>query len=163
MSDTNIEVAILMGSKSDLPVVSQAKAVLDEYGVSSDMQVLSAHRTPDALRAYLARAEARGVQVFIACAGMAAHLAGVIASSTVCPVLGVPLVSGSLQGLDALLSTVQMPSGMPVGTLALGEAGAKNAAILAVQILALHNPDYKTRLVEARRQKAAILEAECVG
>ena len=130
-------VAILMGSASDWEIMQVAEQTLDELGIPSDARVISAHRTPERLTRYLADAEPRGIEVVIAGAGAAAHLAGVTAAQTLLPVLGVPLASSDLQGLDALLATVQMPGGVPVATLAIGKAGAKNAGLFAVQLLAL--------------------------
>src|SRR5579863_10043204 len=125
-----------MGSKNDLEVLETARGLLKELGIVHDTRVLSAHRTPDALFAYVAQAESRGVEVFIAGAGGAAHLPGVVAAKTTLPVLGVPIPSGHLLGLDALLAIVQMPKGIPVATFAVGKAGAGNAALFAVAILA---------------------------
>ncbi len=141
-------VAVLMGSKFDEAVMSKCTSMLDYFGVPFETQILSAHRNPAALDDYIQQAGSKGVQVFIAAAGMAAHLAGAVASRTQLPVIGVPLAAGDLQGLDALLSTVQMPSGIPVATVAIGSAGAKNAAILAVRILALHDNKLKNKLSE---------------
>jgi 5-(carboxyamino)imidazole ribonucleotide mutase len=138
-------VAILTGSPSDLPVVLKAREVLDSLNVPNDVRVLSAHRTPRETAEYIAAAEKRGVEVFIACAGMAAHLAGVVAAHTMRPVIGVPIASGALQGVDALLATVQMPPGVPVATV--GVDGAKNAAFLAARIVALTHPELHDRLV----------------
>ena len=144
-------VAILMGSDSDLPVMEAATAVLKELGVPFEMTITSAHRTPDETHHYVTDAEKRGCQVFIAGAGMAAHLAGVVASLTLKPVIGVPLESGSLKGIDALLSTVQMPAGIPVATVAIGKAGAKNAAHLAAQMLSLADPALAQRVIDGRQ------------
>lgn len=144
-------VAILMGSRSDLPVMGKAATVLREFDVSAEVRVLSAHRAPEALAAYVAEAESRGVEVFICAAGMAAHLAGTVAARTTLPVIGVPL-SATLGGLDALLSTVQMPPGVPVATV--GVDAAKNAAYLAVSILALKRPELGERLRAFRRKMA---------
>ncbi len=153
-------VSILMGSDSDLETMRASQEVLKDFGIASDIKVLSAHRTPDALAAYLKDAEAQGVKVFIAAAGMAAHLAGAVSSKTVKPVIGVPLDASSLGGLDALLSTVQMPAGIPVATVAIGKAGAKNAAFLATQILALGDPALAQKLMEQRRKNAEALLAK---
>ena len=131
-----MSVAILMGSDSDLDVVSKAFDVLDSFDVKYSKNVLSAHRTPAEVLNLVNNAESTGIKVFIAAAGMAAHLAGVVAAHTTLPVIGIPIPSGSLNGMDSLLSTVQMPPGIPVATVAIGSSGAKNAAILAVQILA---------------------------
>jgi len=153
-------VAVLMGSKSDWDVMRHAHDTLDQFGIPHECRVLSAHRTPKETAEYVAAAEGRGLEVFIAAAGGAAHLAGVTAAHTVLPVLGVPLESSALQGLDALLSTVQMPGGIPVGTLAIGKAGAVNAALLAVAILGLKRPELRDRLREHRAAKAREILAE---
>lgn len=137
-------VAILTGSPSDLPVVLKGRDVLDGLDIPSDVRVLSAHRTPTETAEYIAAAEREGVEVFIACAGMAAHLAGVVAAHTTLPVIGVPMASGALQGIDALLSTVQMPPGVPVATV--GIDGAKNAAFMAARIVAARHPEVRDRL-----------------
>lgn len=148
-------VGILMGSRSDLEVMKHAAETLEHFGVASEMRVISAHRTPERLRAFLDGAEQRGFVAIIAGAGAAAHLAGVTAAGTLLPVLGVPLSGTSLNGMDALLSTVQMPAGIPVGTLAIGRAGAVNAALLAVAFLALGNPALRKKLADYRAQRAA--------
>lgn len=148
------DVVVLMGSKSDWNVMKAAVETLVEFGVSHEARVLSAHRTPDETARYVRAADAAGTKVFIAAAGMAAHLAGAVAAHTTRPVLGVPLAASALNGLDALLATVQMPAGMPVGTLAIGEAGATNAALLAVSILANERPELRAQLAAARRKKA---------
>lgn len=148
-------VALLMGSDSDLPTVQEAAAVLRGFGVPFEMRVLSAHRTPEDLVGYVKQAEASGVRVFIAAAGGAAHLAGVVAAHTTRPVLGIPIPSGSLGGLDALLATVQMPGGVPVATLAIGPAGARNAGLFAVQVLALGDAALAEQL---KRQRAEQVE-----
>ncbi|MBI3073460.1 MAG: 5-(carboxyamino)imidazole ribonucleotide mutase [Deltaproteobacteria bacterium] len=140
-------VGILTGSPSDLPVVSKAADVLESLGVPAEVRALSAHRTPEETLAYVRTAESRGIRVIIACAGMAAHLAGVVAAHTHLPVIGVPLAAGILNGLDALLSTVQMPPGVPVATV--GIDGVKNAAILAARILALHDARLRKALDDA--------------
>lgn len=151
-------VAVIMGSKSDWGVMEETCQLLDQFNVPHEAKALSAHRTPDALCTYLADAEARGVEVFIAAAGGAAHLPGVIASKTVLPVLGVPMPSSTfVNGLDALLSIVQMPAGIPVGTLAVGKAGAKNAALLAVSILGGKFPAYREALVAYRQEQAKMV------
>lgn len=142
-----------MGSSSDWEVMQHGPATLTELGIPHEVRVLSAHRTPDALEEYVADAEARGCQVFIAAAGGAAHLAGVVASKTLRPVLGVPMET-KLGGLDSLLSTVQMPAGIPVGTLAVGRAGAVNAALLAAAILARSDPGLEARLRRYREEQA---------
>ncbi len=154
MTDSGkIQVAVLMGSKSDWDTMGAVSETLDEFGIPHECRVLSAHRTPEQLVAFMKEAETRGCQVFIAGAGGAAHLAGVVASKTVRPVLGVPITS-ALNGLDSLLSTVQMPGGIPVGTLAIGKAGATNAALLAVSILGTSHPDLLKK-IEAYRKKRA--------
>lgn len=139
-------VVVVMGSKSDWETMRQADEMLAKFEVPHECRVLSAHRTPVETAEYVNQAESRGVEVIIAAAGGAAHLAGVCAAHTVLPVLGVPMESSSLKGLDSLLSTVQMPAGIPVGTLALGPAGARNAALLAVAILATSRPDLREKL-----------------
>ncbi|HOZ50033.1 MAG TPA: 5-(carboxyamino)imidazole ribonucleotide mutase [Candidatus Hydrogenedentes bacterium] len=146
-------VAIIMGSKSDWDAMRQGADILAEFGVPYECRVLSAHRTPDELTAYMKDAEARGCEVFIGGAGGAAHLPGVMAAQTIRPVLGVPMQS-ALQGLDSLLSIVQMPAGIPVGTLALGKAGAANAALLAIAILANSRPEYAEKLAAYRKKRA---------
>ncbi len=135
-----------MGSKSDWPTMEAASQMLDEFGVSHESKIVSAHRTPDLLFEFAKSAEERGIEVIIAGAGGAAHLPGMCASQTVLPVLGVPVESKALKGLDSLLSIAQMPAGVPVGTLAIGQAGAKNAALLAVAILANSRPDLRKKL-----------------
>ncbi len=152
-------VIVLMGSKSDWEVMRQADETLKEFGVPHECRVLSAHRTPAETAEYIAGAETRGVEVVIAAAGGAAHLAGVCAAHTILPVLGVPMESAALKGLDSLLSTVQMPSGIPVGTLAIGPAGARNAALLAVAILGTSRPELREKLRQFRdRQRQKILK-----
>jgi 5-(carboxyamino)imidazole ribonucleotide mutase len=153
-------VAVLMGSKSDWETMRHASEALAEFGVPHESRAMSAHRTPKAVAEYSETAEARGIEVIIAGAGGAAHLAGVIAAHTTMPVLGVPIESKALKGLDSLLSTVQMPGGIPVGTLAIGTAGAKNAALLAVSILANSRPELKEKLKRFREQQAAKVLAE---
>jgi 5-(carboxyamino)imidazole ribonucleotide mutase len=156
------KVAILMGSKSDWETLKSCSEMLSAFGVPHESRVLSAHRSPAALDEYLGQLEKRGVQIVIAAAGGAAHLAGVCASRLGIPVLGVPMPSKHLQGMDSLLSTVQMPKGVPVGTLAIGEAGAANAAILAAQILALHDARLAKALRERRKAEAERIAAERV-
>ncbi len=143
-------VGILMGSASDKEVMAEAAKALEELGVPSEMRVLSAHRTPEAVRAYLREAPRRGIRVLIAGAGMAAHLAGVAGAGSDLPVIGVPINSSALGGLDALLSTVQMPPGIPVATMGIGAAGARNAGLFAARVLALSDP----RLAKAYRRFA---------
>ncbi len=158
MNQTKPLVGILMGSKSDWPTMESAVTTLEELGVPCEVRVLSAHRTPEAALAYAKTAEARGLEVLIAGAGGAAHLAGVLASSTLLPVLGVPLEGGALKGLDALLATVQMPAGIPVGTLAVGKAGATNAALLAAAFLGAKYPTLRETLRAFRdAQEAKVL------
>jgi phosphoribosylamine--glycine ligase len=147
-------VAILMGSDSDLPVMAECARVLEEYGVPYDARVLSAHRTPDAAARYARTAESRGLQVLVAGAGGAAHLAGALAAHSTLPVIGVPLAGSPLSGFDSLLSTVQMPPGVPVATVGVGPMGAKNAGHLAVQMLAVGDAALR-RAVQARRRAMA--------
>lgn len=148
-------VAILIGSASDWPTMKAAADVLAELGIAHETRVCSAHRTPERHREFVLRAEERGFEVIIAGAGAGAHLAGVTAALTLLPVLGVPLEGSPLLGLDALLSTVQMPGGIPVGTLAIGKAGAKNAGLLAAAILARKDPRVREALAAFRRQQTA--------
>jgi len=143
-----------MGSKSDWETMKNASDTLARFGVPHDSRVLSAHRTPQAATEFASGASERGLQVIIAAAGGAAHLAGVLAAHTILPVLGVPMESQMLRGMDSLLSTVQMPAGIPVGTLAIGKPGAINAALLAVAILALQRPDLHQKLEAFRREQA---------
>jgi len=147
----NVQVAILMGSASDLTAMSEAARELKGLGVPFEVEVTSAHRTPDRTAEYVREAEARGVKVFVVGAGMAAHLAGAVAANTTRPVIGVPLPGGVLDGLDALLATVQMPKGIPVATTAVGKAGAGNAGLLAAQILALGDPKLAAKLKAHRK------------
>ena len=148
-------VAILMGSDSDLETMQTTVETLDKFQIAREVRVLSAHRTPEATHAYVRDADARGCAVFIAAAGMAAHLAGTVAALTNKPVIGVPMAAGPLLGQDALLSTVQMPGGIPVACVAIGKAGAKNAAYLAAQILALSDKELVQRLADERKANAA--------
>jgi 5-(carboxyamino)imidazole ribonucleotide mutase len=152
-------VIVIMGSKSDWETMQHADATLTQFGVEHECCVLSAHRTPKETAEYVSKADTRGVEVVIAAAGGAAHLAGVSAAHTVLPVLGVPMTS-ALNGLDSLLSTAQMPGGIPVGTLAIGKAGATNAALLAVEILALSRPELKKKLLDHRKVQADKVLAE---
>jgi len=145
-------ISIIVGSPSDEEVAAHTRKYLDYFGISYDFQILSAHRNAESLSIYLREAERQGVQIFIAQAGMAAHLPGVIAAQTSRPVIGVPLQNSALNGLDALLSEVQMPSGIPVATMAIGKAGAINAAVFAAQILALSHSDLHERLIEFRKR-----------
>ena len=146
------DVAIIMGSQSDWATLKHAKDILEQLGVGCDAKIISAHRTPERLYTFAKEAASHEVQVIIAGAGGAAHLPGMVAAMTHLPVLGVPVQTGALQGMDSLLSIVQMPAGIPVGTLAIGEAGAKNAGILAASIVALHNPKVRKAL-QAFREK----------
>lgn len=154
-------VAVVMGSKSDWETMRAAADTLEQFGVAQESRVMSAHRSPSLASDFASTAESRGVEVIIAAAGGAAHLAGVIAAHTTLPVLGVPMKSDALNGLDSLLSTVQMPAGIPVGTLAIGKAGATNAALLAIAILANSRPELKKKLREFRaQQEKKILETK---
>ncbi len=154
-------VAVLMGSDSDLPVMQEALNVLEAFHIPHEVRILSAHRTPEATRDFVIEADSRGCGVFIAGAGLAAHLAGAVAAHTLRPVIGVPIDSGPLRGLDALLSTVQMPGGIPVATVAIGKAGARNAGHLAAQILALSDDELADGLVRQRAEAAkAVLEKD---
>jgi 5-(carboxyamino)imidazole ribonucleotide mutase len=152
-------VGILMGSTSDWEVMQQAARQLKDFGVPYEARALSAHRTPDQVAEYVRAAAGRGIKVMIAGAGGAAHLAGVVAAHTTLPVLGVPMPSRHLQGLDSLLSTVQMPKGVPVATLAIGDAGAANAGLFAVAILALSDPELARKLQEFRGKQAEAVAA----
>lgn len=147
------KVAIVFGSESDSETMKYASEILDLFGVEYTMAVLSAHRNPEEVRQFAVSAERSGYKVIIAGAGMAAHLAGAIAAYTTLPVIGVPIAASTLGGLDALLSTVQMPSGVPVATMAIGKAGAKNAALFAIEILALLDKDLETKLKEFRARR----------
>jgi 5-(carboxyamino)imidazole ribonucleotide mutase len=155
MAETSPLVAVIMGSKSDWETMRQCDELLLGFGVAHECRVLSAHRTPVEVAEYVSQAESRGIQVIIAAAGGAAHLAGVCAAHTLLPVLGVPMESASLKGMDSLLSTVQMPAGIPVGTLAIGPAGARNAALLAIAILAAGRPELRDRLRQFRADQSA--------
>jgi 5-(carboxyamino)imidazole ribonucleotide mutase len=159
---SNPLVSVVMGSRSDLDVLTPAREVLDMLAIPHEARVLSAHRTPDALFAYIEDAESRGVRVFIAGAGGAAHLPGVIAAKTLCPVLGVPIPSTALFGLDALLSIVQMPKGIPVATFAVGKPGSGNAALFAAAIVGQTHPDIMMRLRDWREAQSKALVAQQV-
>ena len=148
-----------MGSRSDHETMAEAARILDELGVSYEMEIVSAHRTPDRMFSYAEEAESRGLEVIIAGAGGAAHLPGMTASKTVLPVIGVPVLSSALNGIDSLLSIVQMPRGVPVATVAIGKAGAANAGLLAARILATTDPELRERLHAFRRR----MEAEAVA
>ncbi len=167
MADRTVQIGIVLGSASDWPEVAPAVELLQRWQVGHEVVVASAHRSPDRAHAYASEAEGRGLHVIIAVAGAAAHLAGVLASKTILPVIGVPIASSPLQGLDSLLSTAQMPAGVPVATMALGAAGARNAAILAVQILARQDPrlrqrlhDYKEELAQGVAQSSQELQVQ---
>jgi len=153
-------VAVIMGSKSDWETMRHTDLLLTQLGVPHECKVMSAHRTPGLTAEYAAKAEARGIEVIIAAAGGAAHLAGVVAAHTVLPVVGVPMESRALKGIDSLLSTVQMPGGIPVGTMAIGKAGAINAALLAVAILANHRPELRKKLHAFREKQARKVKQE---
>jgi 5-(carboxyamino)imidazole ribonucleotide mutase len=157
--DSDALVSVIMGSQSDWDTMRIASETLDEFGIPHETKIVSAHRTPDLLFEFSKEAESRGVEVVIAGAGGAAHLPGMCASQTVLPVLGVPVRSKELSGLDSLLSIAQMPAGIPVGTLAVGQAGAKNAALLAISILANSRPELREKLHEFRsKQTATVME-----
>jgi 5-(carboxyamino)imidazole ribonucleotide mutase len=151
---SNVFVAVLMGSDTDLPVMQSTLDVLKSLGVKYEVKVTSAHRTPENTKNYIHDAESRGCKVFIAAAGLAAHLAGNVAAHTLKPVIGVPIDGGPLKGMDALLSTVQMPGGVPVATVAIGKAGAKNAGYLAAQILSISDDALAKRIVDERAANA---------
>jgi phosphoribosylaminoimidazole carboxylase PurE protein len=157
-STSSPKVGILMGSDSDLNVMREAEKRLDAFGIPYETRIMSAHRTPETAARYAATAEQRGLEVIIAGAGAAAHLAGAIAAGTTLPVIGIPIDSSSLKGLDALLATVQMPAGIPVATMAIGKAGAANAGIFAAQIVARHDPAVAAKLVDFKREMAAGVE-----
>ena|SRR6185436_750096 len=158
MSSEQARVAVLMGSDSDWEVMAAAVKRLSDFGIGSEAHVMSAHRTPAKVVEYVSQARDRGIRVFIVGAGSAAHLAGVVAAHTTLPVIGVPLSASSLNGMDALLATVQMPAGVPVATVAIGKAGAENAGILAAQILALGDAGLAQRLVEFKADMARKVE-----
>src|SRR5215203_1766369 len=159
--NNNPLVSIIMGSTSDWETMKNASDILEEFGVAHESRVVSAHRTPDLLFEFAKSAESRGLEVIIAGAGGAAHLPGMTAAQTVLPVLGVPVQSKALSGMDSLLSIVQMPAGIPVGTLAIGKAGAANAALLAVAILANSRPELRAKLHEFRNnQTQTVLDSE---
>ena len=150
MAENTIDVAILMGSDSDLPVVSEVFKIFDEFGVKYTKSVLSAHRSPHQVIELIKTSESNGCKLFIAAAGMAAHLAGAVAAHSFKPVIGIPIESGGLGGLDALLSTAQMPPGIPVATVAIGKAGAKNSAILAIQMLSISDENMADKFSKYR-------------
>jgi len=153
-------VSIIIGSKSDYEVMKSCSDTFEAFGVNYELIISSAHRSPERTKEYIDNAEKKGAQVFIAAAGMAAHLAGVLASKTVKPIIGVPMSASALSGIDALLSTVQMPAGMPVATVAIGKAGAINSAYLAMQILALDDEELSIKLQEDRIAKAKKVEMD---
>jgi 5-(carboxyamino)imidazole ribonucleotide mutase len=165
MTSTNTAplVGILMGSKSDWQTMQAAAEILNEFGVPNEAKVASAHRSPDLVTEYVRSAEGRGLQVIIAAAGLAAHLPGVVAAQTLLPVLGVPMHSQALGGLDALLAIAQMPGGVPVGALAIGSHGAKNAALLAVRILANSRPDLREKLRQYHVKMAEQIKNESLS
>ncbi len=155
-NDSPVRVAVLMGSKSDADVMATCEKYLQHFNIPYEAKVLSAHRNPEALRQYVAELPGRGVRVVIAAAGMAAHLPGAVAAQVALPVIGVPLSASDLGGLDALLSIVQMPSGIPVATVSIGKAGAANAAVLAAEILALQDEKIRENLTAFRRRGARL-------
>ncbi len=152
------KVAVILGSDSDFPVIQDMLKILKDFGIDHEFTVSSAHRSPERTRRYAVSMEERGIQVVIACAGAAAHLAGVVAAHTILPVIGVPIDSSPLSGLDALLSTSMMPAGIPVATMGIGKAGASNAAVLAAQILARGNPELTARLHQHKKRLADRVE-----
>lgn len=155
---TQPKVAIVLGSDSDFPVIQDMIKILKDFGIEHELTVSSAHRSPDRTHRYAVALEERGIQIVIACAGAAAHLAGVIAAETILPVIGVPIDSSPLHGLDALLSTSMMPAGVPVATMGIGKAGASNAAVLAAQILARQDPTLADRLRQYKKKLADRVE-----
>jgi phosphoribosylaminoimidazole carboxylase PurE protein len=158
VADKTPRVGILMGSDSDLDVMREAEKRLDGFGIAYETRIMSAHRTPEKAAEYAATAEQRGLQVIICGAGAAAHLAGAIAANTTLPVIGIPIDSSSLKGLDALLATVQMPEGIPVATMAIGKAGAANAGIFAAQIVGRKDAEVAAKLVQAKKEMATGVE-----
>lgn len=155
-------VSIIMGSKSDYEIMKNCANTLEMFNVKYELIISSAHRSPERTKNYIKEAEAKGAKVFIAAAGMAAHLAGALAAGTTKPVIGVPMKGGAMDGMDAMLSTVQMPSGMPVATVALGKAGAINAAYLAIQIMAINDKELAAKLLEDRivKEKAVASDSK---
>ncbi len=155
-------VSIIMGSKSDYEIMKNCADTLEKFNVQYELIISSAHRSPDRTKKYIKEAETKGAKVFIAAAGMAAHLAGALAAGTTKPVIGVPMKGGAMDGMDAMLSTVQMPSGMPVATVALGKAGAVNAAYLAMQIMGINNKELAVKLLEDRivKEKAVATDSK---
>ncbi len=162
MAENETLVGIIMGSQSDWSTMKEAAKILDELGISNEAKIISAHRTPQRLHDYVDAADAKGMKIIIAGAGAAAHLAGVTAALTTLPVLGVPMESPALKGMDSLLSTVQMPGGIPVATLAIGKAGAKNAGLFATAIIALSDKDVSERLIAWRKKQAAAIPLDPV-
>ncbi|MCF6195704.1 MAG: 5-(carboxyamino)imidazole ribonucleotide mutase [Alphaproteobacteria bacterium] len=162
MAENETLVGIIMGSQSDWGTMKEAAKILDELGISNEAKIISAHRTPQRLHDYVDAADAKGMKIIIAGAGAAAHLAGVTAALTTLPVLGVPMESPALKGMDSLLSTVQMPGGIPVATLAIGKAGAKNAGLFATAIIALSDKDVSERLIAWRKKQAAAIPLDPV-
>jgi len=160
---SKILVSIVMGSDSDLEIMREAGKALDDFGIAWEIDVTSAHRSPDRSADYAKKAADRGIKVIIAGAGGAAHLAGVIAAHTILPVIGVPIPSTSLNGMDSLLSTVQMPGGIPVGTLAIGKPGATNAALLAIAILANSRPELREKIRQFRAEQAEKIAKETLA
>jgi 5-(carboxyamino)imidazole ribonucleotide mutase len=160
MSDTQPLVGVIMGSKSDWETMRHAAAILEQFAVRFEARVVSAHRTPDLMREYACEAEVRGLEVIIAGAGGAAHLPGMVAAQTLVPVIGVPVQSKALNGLDSLLSIVQMPGGVPVATMAIGTAGAKNAGLLAVAMLAVRRPELRDQLRAFREEQDQLVRTE---
>lgn len=158
MEKENITVSIVMGSESDLEILKETQGILDSFGIAYETRVISAHRTPEKAADYAHKLEGRGVKLVIAAAGKAAHLAGVIAGITCIPVIGIPITTSDLGGLDSLLSMVQMPGGIPVATVTIGKAGAKNAALLAVEILSLLDPELRKKLGDFRACMAREVE-----
>ena len=159
----SIQVAIVMGSASDWDVMSNASKLLDKFGIEHESRVLSAHRTPKQLEEFIVEAENNGIQVFIAGAGLAAALPGVVAAQTTIPVIGVPLIAGSLDGMDALMAIVQMPPGIPVGTVAIGKPGAINAALYAISIMALKDESLAKQLKNYRAEQAKKVLSATLG
>jgi len=149
---SNFDVSILIGSDSDYPVIEETISILEKFGIKYKLTVTSAHRTPERTEKWIEYCEEKGVKLFIVAAGAAAHLAGVVASKTTLPVIAIPISATSLNGIDALLSTVQMPGGIPVACMAIGKAGAKNAGIFAAEILSLSNPELKLKLQNYRKE-----------
>lgn len=153
-------VSIIIGSKSDYEIMKECAATLEKFDVAYELIISSAHRSPERTKFYVQESDAKGAKVFVCAAGMAAHLAGAVAAMTTKPVIGVPMGGGAIGGIDALLSTVQMPAGMPVGTVAIGKAGAINSAYMAMQILAINNPALAEKLKEDRAGKADKVEVD---